>query len=165
MLTADAADPARRSTAAGVRTAFERLRTLARQDDLLLVVLVGHGSADAESARFNLVGPDLNVAEWAALVDWLPGRVVFVNAAGASFPFLGSLARRNRIVVTATDAAAQRYDTTFPEQFVKALADSGHRRRPQRPRVALGGVHAGERRGAGVRRLEGPARHRARAAR
>jgi len=123
VLTADAPDPARRSTAAAVRAAFERLRARARQDDLLLVVLVGHGTVDAESARFNLVGPDLDVADWSALVDRLPGHVVFVNAAGASFPFLGSVSRRNRIVITATDAAAQRFDTTFPEQFVKALAD------------------------------------------
>jgi hypothetical protein len=123
VLTADATEPALRSTAAGVRRAFESLRGRAARDDLIVVVLVGHGTADAESTRFNIVGPDLDVVEWAALVDALPGRVVFVNAAGASFPFLEQLSREGRIVITATDAAAQRFDTTFPEQFAKALAD------------------------------------------
>ncbi len=87
------------------------------------MLLVGHGTADVDGARFNLVGPDLDVSEWAGLLDRLPGRVVFVNAAGASFPFLEGLSRAGRIVITATDQAAQRFDTRFPEQFVKALAD------------------------------------------
>jgi hypothetical protein len=123
VLTADAAAPDRRSTAAGVRGAFDRLRGEATGDDLVVIVLVGHGTADVDSARFNLVGPDLDVDEWASLVDGVPGRVVFVNAAGASFPFLERLSRAGRIVITATDSAAQRFDTTFPEQFARALAD------------------------------------------
>jgi hypothetical protein len=123
VLTADGDVPGTKSTAAGVRAAFERLRSQARRDDLVIVVLVGHGTADAESARFNLVGPDLDVAEWATLVDTLPGRLVFVNAAGASFPFLERLSREGRIVITATDATAQRFDTTFPEQLARALDD------------------------------------------
>ena len=123
VLSADAADPALRSTAAGVRSAFERLRRQAAKDDLVLVVLIGHGTADGEGARFNLVGPDLDVADWASLVEHLPGRLVFVNGAGASFPFLERLSGNGRIVITATDAAAQRFDTRFPEQFVAALTD------------------------------------------
>ena len=123
VLSADASDPALRSTAAAVRSAFERVRRDAGKDDLLLVVLVGHGTADGDGARFNLVGPDLDVADWALLVEGLPGRLVFVNAAGASFPFLERLSKSGRIVITATDAAAQRFDTKFPEQFVAALAD------------------------------------------
>jgi hypothetical protein len=123
VLTADAEAPGAKSTAAGVRAAFERMRSRAAKDDLVLVVLVGHGSVDAERAHFNLVGPDLEVSEWATLVDALPGRVVFVNAAGASFPFLERLSRQGRIVITATDATAQRFDTTLPEQLAKALDD------------------------------------------
>lgn len=123
VLTADASAPGAKSTASGVRAAFDRLRSQAGKDDLVVVVLVGHGTADAESARFNLVGPDLDVSEWAALADALPGRLVFVNAAGASFPFLERLSKQGRIVISATDATAQRFDTTFPEQLAKALAD------------------------------------------
>jgi hypothetical protein len=123
VLTADGDAPGSKSTAGGVRAALDRLKSQASREDLVIVVLVGHGTADAESARFNLVGPDLDVAEWAALVDTLPGRLVFVNAAGASFPFLERLSREGRIVITATDATAQRFDTTFPEQLARALDD------------------------------------------
>jgi hypothetical protein len=36
--------------------------------------------------EFNLVGPDLTATEWADLVKPIPGRVVFVDTTGASFP-------------------------------------------------------------------------------
>ena len=50
------------------------------------VLLVGHGTVDGESAKFNLVGPDLDVGDWGALVDRLPGQVVFVNSSAALHP-------------------------------------------------------------------------------
>ena len=46
---------------------------------------------------------------------------MFVNASSASFEFLERLAGRGRIVVTATDSAAQEYATIFPEFFVEAF--------------------------------------------
>ena len=94
------------------------------KDDQLLVLLIGHGtSLDGDEAKFNLVGPDLSATEWADLLKPIAGRVVFVNTTGASFPFLRKLAGRNRVVLTATDAAAQQFETVFPEFFVKAFDD------------------------------------------
>jgi hypothetical protein len=90
---------------------------------VVLVVLIGHGNLDANGAKFNLVGPDLDAAQWGGLLASLPGRLVFVNATGASFPFLEQLSGPNRIVITATDSTAQRFDTVFPELFVKAVDD------------------------------------------
>jgi hypothetical protein len=109
---------------AHVRQAFDDLRQKMKPDDLLVVVLIGHGTFDGVEAKFNLVGPDLDGAAWAALVDAVPGRVVFVNTTAASFPFLRKLTARGRIVVTATDSTAQRYETIFPEFFIKALDDA-----------------------------------------
>ncbi len=43
--------------------------------------------------------------------------------APASFPFLERLAGPRRIVITATDSVAQRFDTVFPEYFIEAFAD------------------------------------------
>jgi hypothetical protein len=80
---------------------------------------------DGEDAKFNLVGPDLTASEWAELIRPIAGRLVFVNTTGASFPFLNKLAGRNRIVLTATDSAAQQFETVFPEFFVKAFDDQG----------------------------------------
>lgn len=120
----DGADDEHASTATAVRAAIERLRTKLHDDDLLLVVLIGHGTFDGAEAKFNLVGPDIPAAEWASLLKPLPGRVVVVNSTSASFPFLEQLAGRGRIVVTATDSPAQRFDTVFPDYFIKALTDA-----------------------------------------
>jgi hypothetical protein len=111
------------SSAANVRRVLARFRDGMDRNDLLLVVLIGHGTFDGLDAKFNLVGPDLESAEWGALLKPLPGRVVVVNTTAASFPFLERLAGARRIVISATDSAAQRYDTVFPEYFVAALAD------------------------------------------
>lgn len=122
-LLSDSADAPRSSSAANVRALFERLARRIAKPDLLFVLLIGHGTFDGIDAKFNLVGPDLESAEWAALLDRIDGRVVLVNTAAASFPFIERLSRPGRIVISATDSAAQRFDTVFPEYFVEAFAD------------------------------------------
>ena len=112
-----------KATREAVQRVFGELRKRLTKDDQLLVLLVGHGTADGDEAKFNLVGPDLSASEWADLVKPLPGRLVFVNTTGASFPFLRRLAGRSRIVLTATDSSAQQFETVFPEFFVKAFDD------------------------------------------
>ena len=91
------------------------------KDDAVFVILFGHGTFDGIDAKFNLVGPDLEASEWAELLDPLPGRVVFINTTSSSFPFLERLSARGRVIITATDSPAQRFDTVFPEFFVEAL--------------------------------------------
>jgi hypothetical protein len=115
----------RKATRENVQRAFAELRKHMAKDDQLLVLLIGHGtSIDEDDAKFNLVGPDMNATEWAELLKPLPGRLVFVNTTGASFPFLQKLAGRGRIVLTATDSAAQQFETVFPEYFVGAFEDA-----------------------------------------
>lgn len=123
VLSAAARNASAISSRENVRRALEDLRRTSGRNDLSLVILIGHGTVDAESAKFNLVGPDLEAAEWADLLREVPGRLVVVNTTGGSFPFLEHLSGRNRIVITATDSAAQRFDTVFPEQLVLALGD------------------------------------------
>ena len=120
----DGGDANHTSTAAGVRRALDSLRAKIRADDVLLVLMIGHGSFDGTEAKFNLVGPDLSSAEWGALLKPLPGQIVVVDTTAASFPFLEHLAGPRRVVITATDSVAQRFDTVFPEYFVKALTDA-----------------------------------------
>ncbi len=116
-----------KATRQNVQKAFGDLKRRLTKDDQLLVLLMGHGTgidgAGSEDGKFNLVGPDLTASEWADLIKPLPGRVVFVNTTGASFPFLHKLAGRGRIVLTATDSSAQRFETVFPEFFLKAFDD------------------------------------------
>jgi hypothetical protein len=112
-----------KSTRDNVRGAFADLRKRTVDGDVTVVLLIGHGTADSDDAKFNLVGPDLTVDEWAALVKPIAGRVVFVNASSGSFPFLAKLAGRGRVVVTAGDNAAQQFETVFPHFFIKAFED------------------------------------------
>jgi hypothetical protein len=115
-------DAAMKSTRENVQRTFADLRKRMTKDDQLLVLLIGHGTtADGDEAKFNLVGPDLTATEWADLVKPLPGRLVFVNTTGGSFPFLRKIAGRNRVVLTATDSSAQQFETLFGEHFVKAF--------------------------------------------
>jgi len=111
-------------TAQNVRAALATLRKQMGADDVLLIILLGHGTYDGDAAKFNLVGPDLTAADWAALLKGLPGRLVLVNTTAASFPFLEPLSGPNRIIITATDSPAQKYATVFPDYFVKALSEA-----------------------------------------
>jgi hypothetical protein len=122
VLAEDLSGPGK-ATRDNVRSALGDLRKRAVEGDVTLVLLIGHGTADTDEAKFNLVGPDLTVDEWAALVKPIAGRVVFVNASSGSFPFLAALAGKGRVVLTANDSAAQQFETVFPEYFIKAFAD------------------------------------------
>ncbi len=111
------------ATAENVRRSLNAIRQSMTRDDLLLVVLIGHGTFDGADAKFNLVGPDLSSSDWAALLRAVPGRVVLVNTTSASFPFIERLSGPRRILITATDSVAQNYDTLFPEYFINAFGD------------------------------------------
>ncbi|MGH9350063.1 MAG: hypothetical protein ACRD26_22645 [Vicinamibacterales bacterium] len=112
-----------KATAENVRRLFGDLRKRLTREDLLLVVLLGHGTFDGEAAKFNLVGPDLTAVEWKGLFDEVPGRLVVVNTTESSYPFLEELSGRGRVIITATDSVAQRFATVFPEYFVRAISD------------------------------------------
>jgi hypothetical protein len=114
---------AARATAPNVQRAFNELRARVTRDDLVMVVLLGHGTFDGADAKFNLVGPDLTASQWKQLLSALPARTVIVNTTASSFPFLDELSHRGRVVITATDTAAQRFATVFPQYFVHAVGD------------------------------------------
>ncbi len=112
-----------RASREGVRDAVADIGRQMGGRSVLLIVLLGHGTFDGADARFNLVGPDLEAREWRALLDALPGSVVFVNTTAASFPFLDRLGAAGRVVITATGSPAQRYETVFPEYFATAFGN------------------------------------------
>ena len=111
-----------KSTKEEVVKAFDKLAS-AGEDDVVFVVLIGHGSFDGKVAKFNLPGPDLTPADFEPLVKKMKSRhVVFVNTASASGPFMESLAGSGRTIVTATRTGAERFATLFGGYFVDALA-------------------------------------------
>jgi hypothetical protein len=117
----EAGDPAARATAPNVRTSIDALRQRLTGDDLLIIVLIGHGTFDGVDAKFNLVGPDLESAQWSELLNGLPAHLVIVNTTAASFPFIERLSGPRRVVISATDSVAQRFETVFPAYFIEAF--------------------------------------------
>jgi Peptidase C13 family len=118
-------DPKRvtgRSTKDEVVKAFDKLAAAA-EDDVVFVVLIGHGTFDGRVAKFNLPGPDLTPADFEPLLKKTRSRhLVFVNTASSSGPFIEALAGPGRTIVTATRTGAERFATLFGGYFVDALA-------------------------------------------
>jgi hypothetical protein len=123
-----------KSTRQEIQGAFERLAKQVTADDVVMIVLIGHGSFSGGVAKFNLTGPDMAAADFAPLLKRLAAKqVVFVNTASASGPFLEALAGNGRTIVTATRSGAEQYSTLFGGFFIEALtseaADTDRNRR------------------------------------
>jgi hypothetical protein len=119
---ADAKRITGRSTKEEIAKAFETLKA-AREDDVVFVVLIGHGTFDGKIAKFNLPGPDMTPADFEVLLKGLKSRhVVFANTASASGPFVQALAGPGRTIVAATRTGAERFATLFGGYFVDAFA-------------------------------------------
>lgn len=118
-------DPKRitgRSTKEEVLKAFDKLKA-AGEDDVVFIVLIGHGTFDGKVAKFNLPGPDLTPADFEPLLKGIKSRhLVFANTASASGPFIQALAGPGRTIVTATRNGTERFATLFGGYFVDALA-------------------------------------------
>ena len=124
MFVDEAATSGDKGTAENVRKFFGELRKRSSKDDFVFIVLLGHGTYDGNVAKFNLVGPDMTAKDWTDMLNGIQGRVTLVNTTEASFPFLETLTAKGRVVITATDSAAQKYATVFPEYFVKAMKEA-----------------------------------------
>jgi hypothetical protein len=106
----------------GIVKAFESIAQKAAAEDVVFVMLIGHGTFDGRVAKFNLPGPDMTPADFQPLLKRLePRRVVLVNTASASGPFIEALSAPGRTIVTATRNGAERFATLFGGFFVDAL--------------------------------------------
>jgi hypothetical protein len=87
----------------------------------LWLVLIGHGTFDGRTAKFNLRGPDVSARE---LAEWLrPVRrpIAVINTASASAPFLKELSAPGRIVITATRSGFEQSYTRFGQYLAEAI--------------------------------------------
>jgi hypothetical protein len=120
-------DPKRitgRSTKDEILKAFEALKT-AGEEDVVFIMLIGHGTFDGKTAKFNLPGPDVTPVDFEQLLKGIKSRhVVFVNTASASGPFMQALAGPGRTIITATRSGSERFATLFGGHFVDAIAGS-----------------------------------------
>ena len=111
------------TTRVQVEKAFDEIARTASPDDAVFIVLIGHGSFDGRTARFNLSGPDMGPADFAALLRRLPSKqVAFVNTASASGPFVEELSGPGRAIVTATRSGSEQFATLFGGHFVDAFS-------------------------------------------
>jgi hypothetical protein len=112
-----------KATLEEINKTFDRFAKQATADDALYVVLIGHGSYDGKTAKFNLPGPDISAADFATQFKRLPMRqIVFVNTASASGPFVNELSGPGRTIIAATRSGAENYATLFGGYFVDALS-------------------------------------------
>ena len=118
------------ATRDAVTKALEALAAKAGEEDTVVLVLIGHGTFDGKVAKFNLPGPDMTPADFAPLLAKLQSkRVVFVNTASASGPFVEALSGPGRIIVSATRTGDEKFATLFGGQFVDAFSTEGGGRR------------------------------------
>ncbi|HSG82785.1 MAG TPA: hypothetical protein VLC48_11065 [Gemmatimonadota bacterium] len=119
-------DPRRiagRSTWENVQSAVRAVADRAGTQDLVFIVVIGHGTVQDDQAKLSLPGPDPTMQDVAGLLDAFPTQpLVFVNTASASGDFIGALSAEGRAVVTATRSGRERNETIFGRFFIEAYA-------------------------------------------
>jgi hypothetical protein len=114
-----------RSTREEIQKAIDGFAKAAAPEDVVYVILIGHGSFDGQNARFNLPGPDMTAGDFNALLKRLPTRqMVFVNTASSSGPFVETLSAPGRTIITATRSGAEQFATLFGGFFVDAFTSA-----------------------------------------
>ncbi len=124
---ADAKEPAGRINGRATREEIDKalaaFSKTAAPEDVVYIVLFGHGSFDGQTARFNLPGPDITAAEFNTMIRRVPARnVVFVNTSSSSGPFVEALSAQGRTIITATRSGAEQFTTLFGGYFVEAFS-------------------------------------------
>ena len=112
------------ATKAKVQAVLKDFSTKAKKDDLLVVMLMGHGTFDGTDYKFNVPGPDLSAVDLAGMLDHVQaGKQVVVNMTSASGGSLTALGRPNRVVICATKSGTEKNATVFARYWVEALRD------------------------------------------
>jgi hypothetical protein len=109
-------------------TDLERLRGLLDDEpkegpEELWLVLIGHGTYDGRTARFNLRGPDVSDAELATMLAPFRRPLVVINCSASSGPFVNRLSGPDRVVLTATRSGSEENFARFGDFLSAAIAD------------------------------------------
>lgn len=107
-----------------VQETLSHLTMQLKPEDAFALLLVGHGTFDGTDYKFNLPGPDITAAELASLLNRIPARrQLVVNMTSCSGASVASLARRDRIVITATKSGSEKNAPVFARYWIDALRD------------------------------------------
>lgn len=107
----------------------ERLKSLLgdqakRADaDVLWLVLIGHGTFDGTTAKFNLRGPDATVEELATWLAPVKTPIAVIDCTSASAPLLNAAAGKSRVVIAATKNGFELNFARFGQYMSEAIAD------------------------------------------
>jgi hypothetical protein len=103
-------------------------KTLADQSEqataALWLVLIGHGTFDGRTAKFNLRGPDIAANELAAWLKPVQRPVAVIDTASSSAPFLKELSAPGRIVITATRSGFEQSVARFGQYLAEVILAS-----------------------------------------
>ena len=89
----------------------------------LWLVLVGHGTFDGRTARFNLRGPDVSANDLAEWLKPVQRPLIIINSASSSAPFLNKLSGPGRVLITATKSGYEQNYARFGEYFAGAITE------------------------------------------
>jgi hypothetical protein len=88
-------------------------------------VLIGHGTFDGRSAKFNVRGPDVTAAELDSWLRPIARPQIVINCSSSSAPFINRLSAPKRIVVTATKSGFELNYARFGNYLCDAITDPG----------------------------------------
>lgn len=92
----------------------------------LWIVLIGHGTFDGKTPRFNLRGDDVSSLDLKQALSLRTEPTAIVNCSAASSPFLADLTGQNRVVITATKSASEQNFSRFGDYLSLAIGDSSN---------------------------------------
>lgn len=129
-----------------IQSHLARLAGELESGDQLSIIMIGHGSSSDDSAKFNIVGPDITGEEFAALLQPLNQQdLVIINSTSSGYEFAADLSARGRVVLSATRSRAERYDPMFMRYFIEALENrSGDRDKNQRVSILEAYLYASQ---------------------
>jgi hypothetical protein len=89
----------------------------------LWLVLIGHGTFDGRTAKFNLRGTDLSASDLAQWLKPLHRPIAVIDSTSSSAPFLKELSAPGRIIITATKSGFEQNYARFGQYFATAIVD------------------------------------------
>ncbi len=92
-------------------------------DDVLWLVMIGHGTFDGRVAKFNLRGPDVSAEQLSAWLKLVRRPLAVVQCASASAPFINRLSGEGRVVITATKSGDEKNFARFGQYIASAISD------------------------------------------
>jgi len=109
-----------------VEQALNKIAEESSASDAFALFLIGHGSYDGVDYKINLPGPDMTGADLAKALNRIPAhRQLVVNMTSCAGASLAVLAKKDRVVISATKSGTEKNAPVFPRYFIDALHDSG----------------------------------------